>query len=99
MGQGVSPKEAAARAGLAAGVELLNASGMADEALGAAVKKTGLMDTVVELGRKIPGAKQIIDSVEERLDAALMKLGMDFESLNLLPAYRDGMINLTEALN
>ena len=38
------------RAGLTAGVELLNASGMTDEALGAAVKKSGLLDTVVELG-------------------------------------------------
>ena len=87
------------RAGLTAGVELLVESGATEEMIGAAVKKTGRMDTLVEWGRKIPGAKQIIDSVEERLDAALMKLGMDFEGLNLLPAYRDDMINLTEALN
>ena len=72
---------------------------MFDDALGAAVKKSGLMDTMVEWGRKIPGAKEIIDAVDDRVDAALMKLGMDFESLNLLPAYRDDMIDLTEALN
>ena len=50
IAQGVSPEEAVLRAGLTAGVELLNASGMTDEALGAAVKKSGLLDTVVELG-------------------------------------------------
>ena len=72
---------------------------MFDDAVGAAVKKSGLMDTMVEWGRKIPGAKEIIDAVDDRVDAALMKLGMDFESLNLLPAYRDDMIDLTEALN
>ena len=72
---------------------------MFDDAVGAAVKKSGLMDTLVEWGRKIPGAKEIIDAVDDRVDAALMKLGMDFESLNLLPAYRDDMIDLTEALN
>jgi len=85
--------------GVQAVLDAVGETGVFDDAVGAAVKKSGLMDTLIEWGRKIPGAKQIIDSVEERLDAALMKLGMDFEGLNLLPAYRDDMINLTEALN
>ena len=57
------------------------------------------MDTLVDWGRKVPGAKEIIQTVEDRVDTALMKLGMDFDSLNMLPAYRDDMIELTEALN
>ena len=90
--------EAAARAGLTAGVELLNASGMADEALGAAVKKSGLLDTVVELGRKIPGGKKIVDAVEDRLDTQMFKAGMDMYDQDLTQAQEKEWIKLNEHL-
>ncbi len=80
-------------------LDAVGETGGFDDAVGAAVKKSGLMDTLVEWGRKLPGGKKVVQAVEDRVDAALMKLGMDFESLNLLPAYRDDMIGLTEALN
>ena len=84
------------RAGLTAGVELLNASGMADEALGAAVKKSGLLDTLVELGRKIPGLKQIIDAEKDFLDTQMFKTGMEMDGLNLTRAEENGLIELNE---
>jgi len=98
VAQGVSPKEAADRAGLTAGVEPLNASGMADEALGAAVKKTGLMDMLIEWGRKIPGLKQIIDADKDFLDTQMFKAGMDMYDQDLTQAQEKEWIKLNEHL-
>jgi len=80
IAQGATPKEAAARAGVAGTLELLDASGVADEAVGAAVKKIGLLDTLVELGRKVPGGAEIIRTAEEK---KLFQAGMDMDRLNL----------------
>ena len=99
MGQGVSPKEAAARAGLAAGVELLVESGATEEMIGAAVKKSGLMDTLIELGRKIPGAKEMIQNVKDQTAAALHRLGMDLNTWDLTRDQETEAIKLVEAMN
>ena len=53
----------------------------------------------MELANKIPGGKQLVQSVEDRINTALMKLGMDIDGWNLPRGQEKELANLTEALN
>ena len=64
--------------------------------IGAAIRKTGLTDDLVKLGRKTSGGKEIIDAVEERLDTQMFKTGMEMDGLNLTRAEENGLIELNE---
>ena len=86
------------RPGLTAGVELLVESGATEEMIGAAVKKTGLMDMLIEWGRKIPGLKQIIDAEKDFLDTQMFKAGMDMYDQDLTQAQEKEWIKLNEHL-
>jgi len=99
INSGVSPEAAGKLVGVQAVLDAVGETGVFDDAVGAAVKKTGLMDTLIEWGRKIPGAKQIIDSVEERLDKQLFKAGMDMYDRNLTRKQEKDWIELTIDLN
>ena len=98
IAQGVPTEEAVLRAGLTAGVELLVESGATEEMIGAAVKKTGLMDMLIEWGRKIPGLKQIIDADKDFLDTQMFKAGMDMYDQDLTQAQEKEWIKLNEHL-
>ena len=79
-------------------LDAVGETGVLDETVGAAVKKTGLMDTLVELGRKTPGGKEFIDALEDRLDTQMFKAGMELNDLNLTRAQEKDWIELNEHL-
>ena len=95
---GMTPEAAGKLAGVQAAVDALTEFLPADEALGAVVKKSGMMDTLMEWGRKIPAAEKLIQTVTDRTNAALHKLGMDLHDVDLPRDKQNEMVKLTEAL-
>jgi len=85
--------------GVQAVLDAVGETGVFDDAVGAAVKKSGLMDTLIEWGRKVPGAKEMIQNVKDRTAAALHRLGMDLDKWNLTRDQETEAIKLVEAAN
>lgn len=99
INSGVSPETAEKLVGAQALVDAVGETGVLDDAVGAAAKKFGLTDTLVELANKIPSGKQLVQSVEDRVNTALMRLGLDIDGWNLPQGQEKELVNLTEALN
>ncbi|MBQ4576705.1 MAG: hypothetical protein IJB07_03150 [Firmicutes bacterium] len=99
INSGVSPEAAGKLVGVQAVLDAVGETGVFDDAVGAAVKKSGLMDTLVEWGRKIPGAKEMIQNVKDRTAAALHRLGMDLNTWDLTRDQETEAIKLVEAAN